>query len=69
MQNTLEDLRNILFETIENVKTGKVDVEKARMINDLAKTINDQAGLTIKAAETFGSVSGGDLFKSKRLTS
>ena len=56
------NLRDILFQTIHDVRDGKIDVEKAKMVNELGKTINDQAHLHIKAAETFRGVSSDGLF-------
>lgn len=61
-QNSLEDLRAVLFETIEKVSNGSLDVEKAKTVNELAKTINDQAKIHIHAAEVFRGVDSNGLF-------
>lgn len=67
MSKNLEDLREILFDTIEGVKNGTLDIDKAKTINDLAKSINDQANTVIRAADTFRSVEGGQLFGKSEL--
>ena len=61
--NNLQDLRNILFDTIKEVRENKIEIEKAKMVNDLAQTINAQANILIKAAETFGGVNSQGLFE------
>lgn len=43
MSKKIEDLRETLFETIELVKNGKLDVEKAKAITDIAQVIVNSA--------------------------
>lgn len=39
MSKTPEDLRARLFDAIDGVKAGTLDIDKARAINDLSQTI------------------------------
>lgn len=36
---TIEDLRELLFDTIEGVKAGNIDVERAKIIGDLSQVV------------------------------
>jgi hypothetical protein len=47
MSKSLTDLRETLFATLEAVKTGAVDLDKARQINEIAKTIVDTAKVEV----------------------
>lgn len=47
MSKTLTDLRAALFETLEGVKAGTVDLDKARTINELGKTLVDTAKVEV----------------------
>ena len=49
-KNKLEDLRNHLFEAIEMLKDGDLDVEKAKAIKGLGDTIVSTAKVEIHAA-------------------
>ena len=49
-------LRAVLFDTLEGIKNGTVDIDKARSINEVAKTIVDSAKVEVE----FLRVSGGD---------
>jgi len=48
MSKSITDLRDILFATLEGIKTGAVDLDKARNINEVAKTIVDTAKLEVE---------------------
>lgn len=43
MAKKIEDLRETLFDTIEQVKNNKIDVDKARAIRDIAQVIVNSA--------------------------
>ena len=43
MKNKIEDLRNHLFETIEMLKSGDMDIDKAKAIAEVGKVIVDTA--------------------------
>jgi len=54
MSKTIEDLREALFAMLEGVKDGSVDVEKARAVNELARTICDSAKVEVDYLRTTG---------------
>jgi len=43
MAKKIEDLRETLFDTIEQIKAGKMDVEKAKSITAIAQVIVNSA--------------------------
>lgn len=43
----IDDVRAILFDALEAVKTGALDLDKARRINELAKTLVDTAKVEV----------------------
>lgn len=43
MSKKIQDLRDSLFDTMELVKTGKLDVEKAKAITEIAQVIVNSA--------------------------
>lgn len=45
---SIDDLRNALFDAIDGVKSGALDVEKARAINEIAKTLTDTAKVEVE---------------------
>lgn len=56
MKNKVSDLRNHLFETLEALKDKEhpMDVERARAISTVAKTIIDTARVELAAYELLG---------------
>jgi hypothetical protein len=60
---TQHRLRNILFDCIEELRAGTMDVEKAKMVNEIARSINTQANLQLRAAETFNNVENDGIFE------
>jgi hypothetical protein len=44
---TIGDLRSTLFECIEGVRNGTLDLEKAKSINEIAKTIVETAKVEV----------------------
>lgn len=56
MSKNVTDLRAILFDAIEAVKTGAIDLDKARTINDLSRTIVDSA----RAENDYAKITGGN---------
>lgn len=54
MSQSIEDLRAALFATLQGVKDGSVDVEKARAINELGKTICDTAKVEVNYIKAAG---------------
>lgn len=47
MKNKIEDLRNHLFETLEMLKDGEMDVDRARAVSGVAQTIINSAKVEI----------------------
>jgi hypothetical protein len=45
--NNIETLRNHLFAALEGVKKGELDLDRARAVNELAKTIVDTARVEV----------------------
>lgn len=44
---SITDLRDVLFATLQGVKDGTVDIEKAKAVNEVAKTIVDTAKVEV----------------------
>lgn len=59
MQRTTEDLREILFNTLDDVRSGKIDHQQARAVGDLAGRIVDTAELELSYANTLERLDGG----------
>jgi hypothetical protein len=47
MSRTISDLRETLFDMIADVRSGKIEVEKAKMVNELSKTIVESAKVEV----------------------
>lgn len=47
MSKSISDLRETLFATLEAVKDGSLDIDRARQINEVAKTIVDTAKVEV----------------------
>ena len=54
MSQSIEDLREALFATLQDVKSGKMEIDKARAINEVAKTIVDTAKVEVDYLRTTG---------------
>lgn len=63
MSNDITDLRNHLFESIKAVKAGTLDLDKARMINDLSQTIVATAKVEVDYIRATGEGESGFLPK------
>jgi hypothetical protein len=48
MSKTISDLRAALFETLEALKSGAMDLDKARAINEIGKTLIDSAKVEVE---------------------
>jgi hypothetical protein len=57
-QRTIEDLRDILFDTIEGVKSGSVSIEKAQTISDLSQVMVNSAKVEVDFAKATGNKAG-----------
>jgi hypothetical protein len=54
MSHTITDLRSRLFETLDAMKAGTIELDQARLINDLAKTITDTARVEVEYLRATG---------------
>lgn len=54
MSKTINDLRDVLFATLQGVKDGSIDLDKARAINELGKTITDTAKVEVEYLRATG---------------
>ena len=43
----INELRDTLFETLNGIKSGDIDLDKARAINEVSKTIIDTAKVEV----------------------
>jgi hypothetical protein len=66
-KKTVDDLRELLFETIEGVKSGQIDVERAKMIGDLSQVIVNSAKAEIEYTKVTGHKGSGFLEKPAEL--
>lgn len=58
MKNKVEDLRNHLFEVIEGLKDGSVDIEKAKAIADVGQVIVNSAKVEVDYLRVTGAAEG-----------
>jgi len=56
MSNDITELRSNLFDTLRGLKDGSMEIDRARAIADIAKTITD----TAKVEVDFMRVAGGN---------
>lgn len=54
-KKTIEDLRGVLFETIEAVKAGTMEIDRAKTISDLAQVMVNTAKAEVDYAKATGS--------------
>lgn len=54
MSKTIDDLRATLFDALQAIKDGSLDLDKARQINELAKTITDTAKVEVSYLQVTG---------------
>ena len=47
MSKSINDLRETLFATLEAIKDGTMDLDKARQVNEVAKTIVETAKVEV----------------------
>jgi hypothetical protein len=64
-QKTIADLRGLLFETIEAVKDGKLDIDKAKCISDLSQVMVNTAKAEIDYVKASGGLGSGFLEAAK----
>lgn len=52
MHKNLSNLRDILFETLEGLKNGTIDIDRAKVISEVAKVIIDSAKVEVDYIDT-----------------
>jgi len=52
MADNVHDLRAHLFETLKAVKSGAMDLDRARAVNEISKTIIDTARVEVDFIKT-----------------
>lgn len=60
MSNDINDLRSTLFETLQELKDGKMDLDRAKVINDTAQVIINTAKAEVDFMKVTGANSGTD---------
>lgn len=50
MSKTVDDLREHLFATLDGLRAGTIDVERAKAISEVAQTIINSAKVEVEAA-------------------
>lgn len=53
-KKNIDDLRDLLFATIEGVKAGTVDIEKAKVIGDLSQVMVNTAKIEVEYTKATG---------------
>ncbi|MEI7446592.1 MAG: hypothetical protein WCK28_17010 [Burkholderiales bacterium] len=53
-KKNVDDLRDALFATIEGLRSGTMDIERARAISEVAQTIVNTAKVEVEAAKLAG---------------
>lgn len=53
-KKNIDDLRELLFATIEGVKDGKIDVDRAKMIGELSQVMVNTAKVEVQYAQATG---------------
>ncbi len=66
--NNLQALNDLLFETLRGVKEGKIEITKAKAVNEISATIINNAKVQLDAIKiTKGMGKAGDIFSIKQL--
>lgn len=63
----IADLRELLFSTIEGVKAGTVDVDRAKVIGDLSQVMVNTAKVEVEYAKATGQKGTGFLEEAEAL--
>jgi len=66
-KKNIDDLRDLLFETIEAVKGGTIDIEKAKVIGTLSQVMVNSAAVEVKHAQVTGEKGSNFLDKQEEL--
>lgn len=66
-KKNIDNLRDLLFETIEGVKAGTLDVDRAKMIGELSQVMVNSAKVEVEYAKATGQKGSGFLEKAEEL--
>jgi len=66
-KKTIDDLRDVLFQTIEAVKSGSLEIDRAKTISDLAQVMVNSAKVEVEHAKVTGQKGSGFLEKPQEL--
>jgi hypothetical protein len=66
-KKNIDDLRELLFDTIEGVKSGKLDIDRAKMIGELSQVMVNSAKVEVQYAQVTGQTGSGFLEKPQEL--
>jgi len=53
-RETIEDLRAVLFATLRGVKDGSIDLDRARTINEIGRSITETAKVEVEYLKAIG---------------
>lgn len=70
MEKTVKDLREDLFDTLEKLKDGSMEIDKAKAITNVAQTIVNSAKVEVDFIKAVGGIATGSGFiplEAKRL--
>jgi len=59
MSNDITELRSVLFDTLRDLRAGKIDATQARSINDTAQTLINSAKVEVEHLKVVGGVGTG----------
>lgn len=65
MSRTINDLREILFSTMEDLRAGKIDVEQAKQIGNLGQVIVNSAVAEVRHLKEQGGSGTGFISEEK----
>jgi hypothetical protein len=54
MARTIEDLRELLFDTIKGVKDGSLEIERAKVISELSQVVVNSARAEVEYTKLTG---------------
>lgn len=58
-ENNINGLRDVLFETLRDLKSGAIDIDKAKAINETAQTIINSAKVEVDHMKIAGGTGSG----------
>lgn len=67
MSHTINDLRAVLFDTLHAVKTGTMEIDRAKTVSDIAQTIINSAKLEVDYAKATGADVGSQFIEQPRI--